>query len=357
MIAQLYKPQDNAQEYAFLWNYSGMNIGFFIGVTIAGLYQAKQDFHTLFLWISTTNLIAIIIMLMNWHKLRDIKTQLTKQNVSKKIRGVIGIVSILVIIFMMQFILVHALFSSKIILIMGITMAIFILFLTLTRKVQTEKNKLKAYCIFVIASLVFYTLYELIPMALTLFLERNVNRHILGINIPTAWFLNINTAIIIFGCPLLSFFTQKLRKKGYHINIPLFFSIGLGLIGLAIIVLPIGIHYANAQGLTHIEWPTITYALLALAEISLSPIGYALVGELASPSLRGVLMGAWLLTSGVAAILSNVFSNIALGVKQSVSPLISNPSYSHTFLILGTAGIVMGIILFLMRPMLTRLMR
>ena len=102
-------------------------------------------------------------------------------------------------------------------------------------------------------------------------------------------------------------------------------------------------------------WPLITYILLALAEIALSPIGYAVVSELAPPSLRGLLMGVWLLISGVAAIFSNIFSNKALGKAQSISPLISNPSYSHTFLLLGMSGIAMGVVLWMLRPVLTKL--
>ncbi len=355
MIAQLYQPEDKRREYAFLWNYSGMNIGFFIGITVAGLFQSHHDFHSLFIFASTTNIVAIILLLIHWKKLHDVKTQLTDIARSPVWRTIIGLVSIGTIIFALQYIFLHALFSSEIILSLGSLMAITIAGLTFTHKNKLEKNKLIAYCIFGAASLIFYTLYELIPMALTLFLERNVDRHISGFTIPTAWFLNINTVIIIVGCPLLAYFTQKLRKKGHLIGMPFFFSIGLILIGLAIIILPIGILNANSSGFIPAYFPAITYCLLALAEIALSPIGYALVSELAPPDLRGVLMGCWLMISGVAAILSNIFSNIALGPTQSISPLISNPSYSSTFLLLGSAGIAIGILLWIMKPLLTKL--
>lgn len=357
MITQLYNPEDKRREYAFLWNYSGMNIGFFIGVAIAGIYQSHQDFRALFIWTACITTIAIVLTLYFWKRLADVKTQLTEPNVSKVRRSIIGLTAIVLAIIILQYVLFYALFTTGIILLLGLLMSVVVIFLTVTRKLPSEKNKLIAYCIFIIASLVFYTLYELIPMALTLFLERNVNRHVLGFHIPTAWFLNINTAIVIIGCPLLAYYTQKLRKKGHEVNIPFFFAIGLTCIGLAIIALAIGIYFSNSQGLTAIQWPAMTYALLALAEISLSPIGYALVGELAPPSLRGILMGSWLLTSGVAAILSNVFSNLALGIKQSISPLASNPSYSHIFLLLGTCGIFMGLLLFLLKPLLVKLMK
>lgn len=357
MIAQLYQPSDNRSEYAFLWNYSGMNIGFFIGVTIAGLFQARQDFNTLFIVTSIMNVVAIGLLCYHWKKLRDIGTRLSQVTEKSKryARAVLACVAIVAIIIALTSILSHAFFSAHIIVLLGIIMACVVVVLTIRHQNTSEKRKLIAYCIFAIASLIFYTLYELIPMALTLFLERNVNRTLFHFTVPTAWFLNINTVIIIFGCPLLAYLTHQLRKRGHHVNIPLFFSMGLFLIGLAIITLPIGIHFANAKGLTAIIWPFITYALLAFAEITLSPIGYALVGQLAPPHLRGILMGAWLLTSGVAAILSNIFSNIALGPTQNPSPMISNPSYSHTFLILGSAGILAGMILFVLKPLVSKL--
>ncbi|EKD76815.1 MAG: H+ symporter protein [uncultured bacterium] len=359
MIAQLYQPENKERDYAFLWTYSGMNIGFFIGVTIAGLFQSKQEFESLFTFTSIINLIALLLTLISWKKLADINTQLTKPSIthfSRYLRAVFAFIFIAIIIYLIQIILTHALFSTEIILTLGVLMCLIIAYITLSRRNKIERKKLLAYSIFAIASLVFYTIYELIPMGLTLFLERNVNRHVVDMTIPTAWFLNINTVIIIVGCPLVAHFTHQFRKKGFDIQHGLFFSIGLLLIGTAIIILPIGIYFADAaSGLISVMWPLITYILLALAEIALSPIGYAVVSELAPPSLRGLLMGVWLLISGVAAIFSNIFSNKALGKAQSISPLISNPSYSHTFLLLGMSGIAMGVVLWMLRPVLTKL--
>lgn len=345
LIAQLFHPTDRRRDYAFLWNYSGMNIGFFIGVSIAGFFQTTQSFHELFLLTSISNVIALLITLFHWKKLSDVDTPLSKNTHSKMMCAIAGMLSILFLIFILNKILMHAIIASQIILALGIAMAIMVVMMIILRKNPHEKKQLIAYSIFAIGALVFYTVYQLIPMGLTLFLEHNVNRQLLGITIPPAWFLNIDTAIIIIGCPLLSIITQKLRKKGYYVNLSLFFSAGLMLIGLAVLVLPVGIYFANTQGFVSIEWPAFTYLLLSLAEIALSPIGYALVAELSPPDLRGILMGVWLMVSGVAAIISNIFSNNALGPTKSLSPLLSNPTYSATFLHLGLAGIAMGLII------------
>src|SRR5690348_9261580 len=39
MLTQRFAPEDTRREGAFLWNYAGMNIGFFIGFTGAGHFQ------------------------------------------------------------------------------------------------------------------------------------------------------------------------------------------------------------------------------------------------------------------------------------------------------------------------------
>lgn len=356
MVAQLFEPEDKRRESAFLWNYSGMNIGFFSGFAIAGFFQLSERFHTLFTLTSIGNLVAVVLMLLSWKKLRDVKTQLTEPGVLRFHRGVVGVVTVAALVFLLYYILEFAGLSAEVVTALGIVMAVVILFLALTRKDKGERSRMLAYYVFAIAALVFFTLYQLAPMALTLFIQNNVDRNILGFVVPTQWFLNVDSLIVIIGCPLLAHLIHRLRKRGYFVNTPVLFSIGLVLIGLAIIILPLGIHYASGAGFVSAWWLVLSYSLLAMGEVILSPIGYAVVGELAPVKLRGLLMGAWLMTVGVAASISEIFSDMALGGKNEISPLATNPSYSHTFLYLGLAGIIGGFLMYLLKPLLLKLM-
>jgi POT family proton-dependent oligopeptide transporter len=49
MLTQRFKPEDDRRESAFLWNYAGMNLGFFIGFLAAGEYQLREDYSGLFI--------------------------------------------------------------------------------------------------------------------------------------------------------------------------------------------------------------------------------------------------------------------------------------------------------------------
>src|ERR1041384_1141627 len=43
MLTQRFAPEDPRREGAFFWNYAGMNVGFFVGFSVAGHFQATES--------------------------------------------------------------------------------------------------------------------------------------------------------------------------------------------------------------------------------------------------------------------------------------------------------------------------
>ena len=78
MLTQRFAPEDERRESAFLWNYAGMNIGFFIGFTVAGHYQETERYSQLFIFATGGNFIAILLALANWKRVADLDTPLLK---------------------------------------------------------------------------------------------------------------------------------------------------------------------------------------------------------------------------------------------------------------------------------------
>lgn len=79
MLTQRFSPLDQRREAAFLWNYAGMNVGFFIGFAVAGHYQLVKDYTSLFLFATVGNLAAIVLSAAYWKTLRDRDTPLAEQ--------------------------------------------------------------------------------------------------------------------------------------------------------------------------------------------------------------------------------------------------------------------------------------
>src|SRR6476469_5669725 len=76
MLTQRFTPEDPRREGAFLWNYAGMNVGFFVGFSAAGYFQATQSYSSLFIFATLGNFAAIILALFNWKTLADRNTPL-----------------------------------------------------------------------------------------------------------------------------------------------------------------------------------------------------------------------------------------------------------------------------------------
>lgn len=356
MLTQLFKPEDKRREAAFLWNYSGMNIGFFVGFSIGGYYQLSHGYSMLFLLSSISNIIALLIVLFKWRILGDIKTLYSALKTIEKYRvNLIGLVMILLLFLALRLLLEHAEISDTLVIGAGIVMMVAITVLTLRQKIKENRDKMWAYLVLASASLVFWTLYQLAPMGLTLFVARNVNLHYMGLVIAPQWVQNVNTMVIIAGGPILSVVFARLRERGLRLTIPIQFSIALILIGSALCLLPIGIHFANAEGYTNFNWILVSFILQSIGELFMAPIGYAMIGQLAPINLQGIMMGTWLMIMGVASTLSGYFSNLALGSAQSLDPLITNAGYSYTFRLLGLAAISAGVLLFICVPLVLRL--
>ena len=356
LLTQLFSPNDKRREAAFLWNYSGMNVGFFVGFSLSGYFQLSGGYHELFLLSSLGNLTAFVLTFFQWKSLPDMNTSFSLLAPQKRyMANVKGMAMIVALLIGLKLLLQNAHFSNSLIMSIGITMGFIIAYLAAKQSNDEDSKKLWGYLILAVTSLVFWTLYQLGPMGLMLFIDRNVDRHFLGFIIAPQWVQNINTVMIIIGGPLLSVVFSSLRSRGVKLTIPMQFSFALLLIGISFAILPIGIHFAGADGLTNFNWIVASFILQSIGELFISPIGYAMVGQLAPMRMQGLLMGTWMMITGVAATLSDYFSKMALGVSTSTDPFVTNASFSHTFGILGWTSIAIGFALITALPLVLRL--
>jgi proton-dependent oligopeptide transporter, POT family len=358
MLTQRFAPDDTRRETAFLWNYAGMNIGFFIGFSLSGIFQMSQNYQRLFLLSSLGNLIALLICLYCWHQLADRDTNYSRKAKAeqKKATG-FGIGLILLLPLLLSQMLQYADWANKLVIVTGIAMLVLIIYIAHQQPAKQAKDKILAFAVLMIVGTIFWMLYQIGPMGLTVFIDHNVQREYANWIIPPQWFQNINTLAIVIGGPLLGVLFQRLRAKGVGINIPTQFALALFFIGVAFAILPIGIVYANSQGMVNPGWIVACFILQSIGELLISPIGYAMIGALAPAPLQGVMMGMWMLNTGVGATLSSYSSNLMIVDQQSNSPLLTNSGYSHVFLILGLFAIASSFVLLALIPKLRKLIQ
>mgnify|MGYP004704091555 FL=1 len=355
MLTQRFAPNDHRRESAFLWNYAGMNLGFFLGFTVAGYYQLDADYRTLFLFATLGNILAILLTLIYWKQLKDKDTPLTTVSpaVFRK-RLLAGIAILIILLPVIRIMLGHAGISSYFVIAVGILVFILLCLMAAKHPVAAERSRMGAYLILMLGSLVFWSLYQLAPMGLMLFSENNINLNVYGWQVAPQWIQDINTIVIVIGGPLMAAFFNRLRAKGFRIDIPLQFASSLVFIGLGMLVLPVGIDLAGNDGLMAFKWIVISYILQSIGELLISPIGYAMIGKLAPKQHQGLMMGSWMMVTGVASVLAGYFSGM-MPQNSGSTPVATNPGYSHIFNMLGWGSVIAAAIIALLIPLLRRL--
>jgi POT family proton-dependent oligopeptide transporter len=101
-------------------------------------------------------------------------------------------------------------------------------------------------------------------------------------------------------------------------------------------------------------WLFWSYVLQSVGELLISPVGYAMIGKLAPRQYQGVMMGAWMLVTGLASVFAGDFSSMVPEPSEG-SAVVTNPVYSKLFTELGAGSLVVGVVLILLVPFLRRL--
>lgn len=355
MLTQRFKPEDDRRESAFLWNYAGMNLGFFIGFSAAGYFEKQHDYANLFIFATVGNFLAVVLAAANWKTLKDLNTPLLNATPTKfKLRFLVGLGILLGLIPLVNIMLHHAALSGNLVIMVGALIAVILIVLTIKHHDKREQKNMLAYLLLAIGSLTFWTLYQMAPSGLQLFTDNNVDRHVWGIEIAPQWIQNINTFIIMIGGPLMAIWFNKLRQKGWRIDVPNQFATSLVLIGAGFLVLPVGIAFAGADGIVAFKWIFISYVLQSLAELLISPIGYAMIGRLAPRQYQGIMMGTWMLLTGVASVFSGYFSGLVPEARVGLAAT-TNPIYTSIFSNLGWGSVAVGIVMILLIPFFRKL--
>ncbi len=325
MLTQRFKPDDARREGAFLWNYAGMNIGFFVGFTAAGHYQLTENYSGLFIFATIGNFVAIIIAAIYWKTLADRDTPLLEVGArGSRARFAAGLAILVGLVPIVWFLLQHPASTETLVKAICAVVAIALVSLAFKHRDPREKNNMWAYMILTLGSLVFWALYQMAPSGLQLFAVNNVDRKVWGVEVAPQWIQNINTVVIVIGGPLMSALFVRLRARGWRIDIPKQFSASLILMGLGFLALPAGIAFADGHGMVGFSWLFASYVLQSVGELLISPVGYAMIGQLAPRQYQGVMMGSWMLVTGLASLFAGDFSGMIPEPSEGTA-LTTNP--------------------------------
>lgn len=233
----------------------------------------------------------------------------------------------------------------------------FVLFkIAFQQKTKLLKNRMIAFILLSLISIVFWTLYSLEPSFLSVYIEKNVDTHFFGFNIPaSSYFAFDGMFVILIGLVLARvwlYLSQKKKNPALSIK----FASSLIIIGLGFCFLAFTARWMG-NSLMPSSYIVFAYALFSLAELLVSPLGISMVGSLAPEGQEGLMMGFWQLCSGIGSTFSG-FVAVAphLSLRHAEPLSVTNPIYSNIFWAVGGASILAGCLVLPFIKKLKRLM-
>lgn len=352
-VGHLYEPADKRRDNGFTLFYLGINVGSASGSILCGYIQDVFGFSVTFFLTTLALILGVLIFVIGLRFFPKINNKITMPiKLSSLLVVLLGSIGT---IFLASWLLQHSNITNLAIIVFGITLIICIL-KKITGYSKKVRYKLMVCLVLILFSTAFYALYMQMPMTLTLFIDRAVNRQILGFNIPTSVFFAFDGIAIIIFTPLFIILWKKLATMGKEPAFPMKFFWGIFITGLGFLIVVAGILCTPYQQFIPGIWIIASYFTQTLGELCLSPIGLAMVTALSPIEMRGMMMGVWFFNSSIAAAIAGSIAKLA-SVPDNVNSLsVITTTYLHAFLKFGLLTIGVAFILLAMVPRLNRRM-
>ncbi len=224
---------------------------------------------------------------------------------------------------------------------------------------REEAEKMIVAVILIVFSVVFWTLFEQAGSSLTFFADRNTNRNIGSYVMPAGQAQIFNPLFIVLLAPVFSWLWIWLAKRNLEPSIPVKFAMALVLVGVGFLTLVYGARFANESFRVGLIWLALAYFFHSVGELCLSPVGLSMITKLSMVRVVGLMMGLWFLSSSMAQYVGGVVAQLAS--VEAIGGEVTNPelaltTYVRVFQTIGIWAIGIGLGLFLISPLLKRMM-
>ncbi len=213
--------------------------------------------------------------------------------------------------------------------------------------------------ILILSTVVFWALFEQSAGSMTLFADRVVDRTVGGTTFTAAQFGSLNAGfIMLLAIPFAALWTW-LAKVNFEPNTPVKFGLGILQAGLGFGALVFGAQFPDQTGHIAMIWLILAYLLHTTGELCLSPVGLSAVTKLSIGNVVGVSMGTWFLATALSETVATRIGKMAaidIPEGESMDVATAVATYTELFSFLMWFGIIAGVFMILISPILKRWM-
>ncbi len=365
IVGKLYAPADHRRDAGFTIFYMGINIGAFLATILCGYLGETYGWKYGFGVAGLGMLLGLITFLRGQRHLHGLAEPPHPELLDKAVLGSMRLESVIYLCALLgvgvtwQLVQLHTAVGIGLNLLSIVVLLGLAWFITY-RCDADERGKMTVLVILIVSSVVFWSLFEQSAASMTLFADRIVDRHFLGLHWTASQFGSLNSMFIFLCAPGFAWLWSTLGRRGREPSVPVKFALGTMLAGLGFGALVLGSHYPVASGQVAAIWLVLAYLLHTTGELCLSPVGLSAVTRLAVPRVVGVMMGTWFLASAYSELVAVQLAKLAAIPAQSgVGQNIANAAaaYADLFTFLLSVGCGFGLFLLLVTPLLNRIAR
>ena len=351
VVGDLYSDNDARRDAGFTIFYMGINMGAFLSPLLVGWTKDMWGFHAGFGVAAVGMFIGLVVFWVTRKNLGLAGSQPTNPLLPgerKKTFTIFGVAAIIIAI-LVAISIVTGYFTienfSLLITIFGILIpTVFIAHMYRSPKTtEDEKSRLLAYIPLFICAVMFWAIQEQSSTILATFVDTRTDLTLGNFKISPAWFQSLNPLFIIALAPVFATLWIKLGDRGP--STPRKFAYSLFFAGASFLIMVVAV-ILTGMGLVNPLWVVLSFFLVVLGELLLSPVGLSTTTKLAPQAFAGQTMALWFLAPAAAQAINAQLVRIY--------EMVSETTY---FGVLGALSIFMGVVLLLMSPMISRAMR
>lgn len=364
LVGSMYERRDPRRDGAFTLFYMGINLGSFLGAIICGFLLEYLGFSWGFGAAGVGMLFGLLVFLRGQHHFgeaaRPKVPELLKQPILPGINRELFIylltfIGVLVFWQLMQYrTLVGGILGASLVIMVGVVVVY-----AFARCEPHDRNRMLV-CLFLMSyQIIFWSLFEQTGSSLNLMTDRNVDRMILGFEIPAAAFQSVNAFFIITLAPLFNMMWLGLARRGWEPSTPLKFALSLIQLGLGFLFLVYGASIATDATQVALIWLILLYLLHTTGELCISPVGLSMTTKLSVPQVVGMMMGCWFLASAAGNYVSGTIA--AMTGSDTIGGEVADPAaalanYMDVYSTAGWYSIAAGAAALLLVPILKHFM-
>lgn len=357
IVGELYSKTDRRRDSAFTIFYVGINLGAFLGALISGYLGETFGWAYGFGAAGLGMLAGLVMFMMGKPALRGAGEPRDPALLKAKLLGPLSREHMIwagaVVATLVVWQLVRSQGTVNIVLLCAMIVTyLYIVYRAVANLSPHQRNRIIVALILITTNVLFWGLFEQAGSSLNIFTDENVNRNMLGWEVPASMFQSINAFYIMTLGPIFAGLWVWLGKMGWEPSAPMKFALGLMQLGLGFLVLVWG---SSAGDLTPVIFIFLIYLLHTTGELCLSPVGLSAMTRLSVTSMVGLMMGAWFLASGagnaVAALIAQATASGGEGGGAADAAQVLSV-YSKV----GWYSIGVGVVFAIVSPFLTKMM-